>query len=195
MRTVAAATALLLALAGLGACSDDEGTAEPVAVRTALDGSEFNDADAEFATAMVPHLADTLVLVDEALEHGVSAEVRSAAEQVRDVRGPQIEQLVVWLGDWGQPVPETSRDHANAGHPDDGEHSHGDGARAPEGGGQGDPAYEQEWLDDVVAQHEEALELARTEVERGLDPDAVAMAEQMVEGLAAELESLRALQD
>lgn len=195
MRSAAAATALLLALAGLTACSDGAGSDEPAAVRTAMDGSEFNDADAEFATAMVPHLADTLVLVDEALEHGVSAEVRSAAEQVRDVRGPQIEQFVVWLGDWGRPVPETSRDHANAGHPDDGEHSHGDGAEAPDGGGKGDPAYEQKWLADMVALHEEALDLATTAADRGLDPDAVAMAEQMQESLGAELDALRALQD
>ena len=38
------------------------------------------------------------------------------AEQIRDAQAPEIETFTDWLTDWDEEVPETVRDHANAGH-------------------------------------------------------------------------------
>ncbi|MGN0064430.1 MAG: DUF305 domain-containing protein [Nocardioides sp.] len=178
-----AATALLLLCTTVTACSaDTEEGGGPVATHTALDGSTYNSVDVEFASGSVPLLADAMVLVDEALAREVSPDTRALAEQVRDGRGPEIEQLVTFLGDWGEEVPETARDHANA--------EHGDPTEDPAPGPTADPAYERQWAAEMTEKLEKVLTLAERQVADGADEDATALAEQMKVNLAELVELL-----
>ena len=109
-----------LALAfGLNACGGDE--ADPAAtdtVRTASDGSEFNQADVDFATQMIPHHAQAVQMVVMAQGRTLDPEVATLMEDIRNAQVPEIETMTDWLSTWDEPVPETSLDHANAGHGD-----------------------------------------------------------------------------
>ena len=67
-----------------------------------------------FASDMIPHHAQALVMVDLTLGRDLEPEVAELTEQIRAEQTPQIEQMADLLEDWGEPVPETSRDHANA---------------------------------------------------------------------------------
>ena len=102
---------LLFTLAG---CGDDGETEAAQAEQTASNGEVFNDADVDFATAMIPHHAQALVMVDLTLGRELSPEVQQLTEDIQAAQGPEIELMVDWLTQWDQPVPETMRDHTNA---------------------------------------------------------------------------------
>ena len=111
----ATAAALLIVLApALVACGDDTPADTAPAERTAANGDTYNDADVAFATEMIPHHADALVMVDMTQGRDLSPELTTLTEQIRDAQAPEIERMVDWLTAWKVEVPETSRDHANS---------------------------------------------------------------------------------
>ncbi|PKH39024.1 Uncharacterized conserved protein, DUF305 family [Nocardioides alpinus] len=175
----ATAYALLLALTPvLVACGSDEPTAAPAAERTAANGDTFNDADVAFASDMIPHHADALVMVDMTQGRDLSPELAQLTEDIRAAQAPEIEQMADWLTAWGEKVPETSRDHVN---------SHDMGSDGADMGMDGDDlamledadgsAFEDRWLTMMIEHHEGAIEMAQEEQESGLHPGALALAE------------------
>lgn len=200
--------AALLALAALVAgCGED--AAPPLQERSA---SEHDADDVAFATAMVPHHAQALALVDLTLGRDLDPEVAALAEAIREAQVPEIETMSDWLVEWGEPVPATVRDHVNAGH--DG---HDPGEVMEEMGGMdgsGDPmpgmltaeeltdlaqasdaAFQDAWLAAMLRHHEGAVEMARTEVEDGRYSPAVDLAEQIIATQSDEIEQIRVLLD
>jgi uncharacterized protein (DUF305 family) len=194
----ATATALLLtfAAATLAACGDDSSDDAPAAERTAANGDVHNDADVEFATEMIPHHADALVMVDMTQGRDLSPDFARLTEDIRAAQAPEIESMVDWLTAWGEEVPETSRDHVNS-------HmgSHGDDEGDDGMGGMGmDPedlamledadgsGFETMWLQMMIEHHEGAIEMAETEQEDGVFADAVALAESIEASQTAEIE-------
>ena len=78
--------------------------------------TEHNDADVTFASDMSTHHAQALSMVDLTLDRPLDPEVQALAEDIRAAQGPEIETMADWLTEWGEEVPATMRDHANAGH-------------------------------------------------------------------------------
>ncbi|TGN64742.1 DUF305 domain-containing protein [Nocardioides eburneiflavus] len=199
-RTTAAALVLTLATATLAACGDDTAGDAPAAERTAANGDVHNDADVEFATEMIPHHADALVMVDMTQGRDLSPELAALTEDIRAAQAPEIESMVDWLTAWGEDVPETSRDHVNShggSHgEDEGEEMDGMGMdpddltelEDAEGG-----AFESMWLEMMIEHHEGAIEMAEAEQEDGLFADAVALAESIESSQAAEIELMEEL--
>jgi uncharacterized protein (DUF305 family) len=192
----------LLTLGLMAGCGEE--TAGDTAGDRTVDVPEseaFNGADVVFATDMIPHHAQGLSMVDLTLGRDVSPALLALSEQVRDTRSAEIEQMADWLQEWGQPVPETSRDHMNAeGHGDDeGTDEHHDlpgmmdDARMQDLADATGPAFERMWLETMIEHHEGAIELAEDEVADGEDPDAVAMAESIVETQQAEIDRLESM--
>ena len=181
------AVAITLALA-LTACGDDtDQDRAPAAEQTAANGDVYNGADVEFATEMIPHHADALVLVDMTQGRTITPELADLAEDIREAQAPEIETMVDWLTAWGEEVPETSRDHMN---------SHMDGGTEmgmdPEDmaaleDADGD-AFERMWLTMMIEHHEGAIEMAEVEQADGAFPDAVALAESIASGQTAEID-------
>lgn len=175
----ATAAALVLALApALAACGDGEATDEPAAEQTAANGDVYNGADVDFATEMIRHHADALVMVDMTQGKELSPELTQLTEDVRAAQAPEIEQMVDWLTAWGEEVPETSRDHMNShdmGGMDDGMGVDPDDMAVLEDA-DGD-SFEQMWLEMMIEHHEGAIEMAQVEQEDGTFADAVALAE------------------
>lgn len=186
----AVAVALTLTLAACGSGGDES------------DGKAFNDADVDFASDMIQHHAQALEMVDLTLGRDLSPETAALTEEIRAAQAPEIERMADWLEDWGQPVPATSRDHANA-HAD--EHGGSDGAAmdadmpgmmsaeemsalesAP------DAEFEDLWLQMMVEHHQGAVEMAETEVDEGKHAKAVALAEDIV---AAQEQEIATMQD
>lgn len=192
-------TALLLALTTtftLAACSGDGDGSDSSS--DIADGEQFNAADVEFATAMIQHHAQALSMVDLTVGRDLPAEMTTLAEQIRMDQSVEIETMVDWLTDWDQSVPETVRDHANA---------HGDGEveMDPDMPGmmsaeemdqleaaQGEE-FEQLWLEMMIEHHEGAIEMAATESDDGEYPDAVDLAETIVDAQEAEIAQMEAM--
>ena len=197
---VAAALALTL---GLTACSGDE--ADPAGeARTASDGSEFNQADVDFATEMIPHHAQAVQMVVMAQGRELDPEVATLMEDIRDAQVPEIETMSDWLTTWDEPVPETSLDHANAGGHGGGDDDMGEmdmsgmsGMMSSERMDELDQtqgtAFQEMWLEMMIEHHEGAIEMAELEVASGQNPDAIDLAERIIESQTAEIETMQEL--
>jgi uncharacterized protein (DUF305 family) len=193
-------TALTLALA---ACGGDSGTDEAQARQTASNGDVFNAADVDFATEMIPHHAQALVMVDMTRGRELSSEIQQLTEDIQAAQGPEIEQMVDWLTEWDRPIPETMRDHANAhGHGTSGNDRRDDGADMPgmmteeemadlaaaEG-----QAFEELWLEMMIEHHKGAIEMAQEEQEQGFFGPAKKLADSIESSQQDEIDDMQDL--
>lgn len=167
---------VLMSMLFITACGDGATEREPMEVRTAANGEEFNDADVAFASDLVQHHAQALVMVDLTLGRHLDPQVQELADEIRTAQTAQIEQMTDWLVAWDEPVPETARDHANA--HGDGE-AHGDGSDLAALEAATGEEFARRWLELMVEHHEGAIELARREQEAGHADAAIALAEQV----------------
>ena len=192
--------ALLLALCAalpLSACSeeDDKSAASDIPA-----SEEFNQVDVDFATHMIQHHAQALLLADLTDGRELPAALTTVVEQVRMTQGVEIETMVDWLNSWNQPIPETVRDHANA-------HGHGEAGvdsdlpgmvgaeemerlEAAEG-----EEFEQMWLELMIEHHKGAIAMATTEKSEGEHPDAIDLATSIIDAQQAEIEEMEVLRD
>ncbi|WP_109505963.1 DUF305 domain-containing protein [Nocardioides speluncae] len=159
-------TALLLGLTtalALAGCGNDKENGSDIP-----DSEEFNQADVDFATAMIPHHAQALVMVDLTEGRDLSPDVDRLAEQILTAQTPEIETMAGWLTEWDQPIPETARDHENA-------HGDGDsdlptdmpgmmsGEELAELEAAADEEFEPLWLEMMIEHHQGAIDMAKTE--------------------------------
>lgn len=194
-RTLAA---LVLALtAGLVACGEDD-----AAPRPAVSDTEHSAADVEFASDMIQHHAQALSMVDLTMGRPLDPEVERLVEDIRAAQGPEIETMADWLTGWGEPVPETMRDHVNSGHGD------GDVGDAMEGMDHDMPGmmsaeemtalqdapdaeFQDLWLTMMIEHHEGAIDMARTHLDRGTYRPSVELAETIAESQADEIDTMK----
>lgn len=192
----------------LAACGGDGGTLDASAEQTAANGDVFSDTDVDFATAMIPHHAQALAMVDLTRGRELSPPVQELTEDIQAAQGPEIETMVDWLTGWDQPVPETMRDHVNAEDPDGmGGHDMED----MEGETESDmpemmtdeeladldavhgQEFEDMWLEMMIEHHEGAIEMAKDEQADGVFQPAVDLAESIETSQQAEIDHMREL--
>ena len=199
--------ALALALGApllLTACGGEEDTAADIP-----ESAEFNAADVDFASGMIPHHAQALVMVDMADGRDISPETADLMERIEAAQAPEIEQMTGWLEDWDQPVPDlgdmdgmgsgdmSDMDHSDMDMGDTGEMDGMTGMMSAEDmadleDAQGS-AFERMWLSMMIEHHEGAVEMAEVELEEGEYADALALAESIIESQEAEIAEMEAL--
>ena len=191
-KVTASVAALMFAVTG---CSSDE----PKPTSTVEAAKPYNDADIAFATYMIQHHAQALQMVDMTMGRKLDPKVAALGEDIRMAQAPEIERMVDLLDDWdNQPIPETSRDHANA---------HGDGAvemdTAMPGmmtdadmkkldGARG-AGFDRMFLTMMTEHHTGAIEMAKTEQTDGKNADAVALAKKIEADQTAEIAEMKQL--
>lgn len=190
--------ALLLALTACGGEATEE--------KKAANGDVYNTQDVAFAQHMIQHHAQGLVMVDLLQGRQVSPELTALSEAILTSQTAEIETMTTWLTDWDEPIPETVRDHVNAGHGDADHPGHGaddqtgagmpgmlsheqlDEVQSAEGA-----AFEKAWADAMVEHHEGAIEMAEEQQEEGRFRPAVDLAGQIIEAQDAEIQTLEKL--
>jgi uncharacterized protein (DUF305 family) len=193
--------ALTLTLAGCGSPNGDEslpgmnrdespGSAAP----TVEAGGEFNDADAMFLTMMIPHHEQEVEMSEEILaKDGIDERVLALAEQIQDAQELEIERMESLLDQW------EIDDDAEPDDDDDDDDDDGDGdgwmserdmeaLEAADGA-----AAERLYLEGLIEGHEAAVEMAKTEMDEGINPDALEVAHGIIEVHTAELATLQDL--
>lgn len=199
---IAILTAVALGF-GLAACGDDSDSTDSASdPQTAANGDVFNQADVEFASDMIPHHAQAIEMVTLTDERPLDPAIKELANQIRDAQVPEVETMSDWLTSWGKEVPETSIDHANAGH---------DMSDMPsmesdmpgmmsaddmeELRNASDEEFQDMWLEMMIEHHEGAIEMAKTEQADGKYPDAVSLARSIETSQTAEIDQIRQLLD
>jgi uncharacterized protein (DUF305 family) len=205
MRITRAMAALTLGLGFvLAGCGEDE-----PAVNTETDNArtDHNEADVAFATEMIQHHAQALAMVDMSVGRELEQGFGVVVEAIRMAQAPEIELMTDWLTQWGEPVPATVNDHANA---EDGEHDmegmeEGDtgmdmpGMMSDEDMAEleaaSDAEFEDMFLTMMIEHHEGAIEMAKAEQEDGQYSPAIKLAEEIEAAQTAEIDTMQALLD
>ncbi|CAN5791672.1 hypothetical protein BH24ACT8_BH24ACT8_15020 [soil metagenome] len=197
-RTLAMPALLLSGLLVLSACGDDamdDTTADaPPAADSAEDGGnedgDNNGADVEFASGMVPHHQQAVMMSDMALEQG-GPEVMALAEEIKAAQDPEIETMTQWLDAWGAEAPMDMEDMEDMEDMDmEGMMSAEDMENLMSAEG---AEFDTMWLEMMIEHHNGAVMMGQTEVEEGSNADAIALAETIIETQEAEITEMEAL--
>ena len=191
----ALAVASTLALAACGEATEsgntDATTSATSTATTEADreiSADHNDADIMFAQMMIPHHQQAVEMSEILLaKDDIPAQVVEFAQRVIDAQGPEIDRMNAMLEAWGQ-QPVTG---------DMGEMDHGgmSGMMSEEDMTALEDAKGTEaarlYLEQMTAHHEGAVDMARDEVTDGQNPQAIALAEQVIEDQEAEIAQMQ----
>lgn len=189
-RTLVSVVVLAGALALAGCSGSEEPTPQDtstVADSGASPATAHNDADVMFAQMMIPHHEQALEMADVVLaKEGTSPEVTELATEVKAEQASEIEQLGEWLDAWGAERTSEHSGHAGmSGMMSEEDLQALDAATAPES--------DRLFLEQMIAHHRGAVEMAEEEVEKGSDANAVTMARTVVETQSSEIVAMENL--
>ncbi|UUL75654.1 DUF305 domain-containing protein [Pseudarthrobacter sp. Fe7] len=151
--------------------------------------SDFNDADTMFAQMMIPHHAQAVAMSETILKkEGIPAQVTDLATKIKTAQAPEIQKMTAWLQSWGQPTEAPT--HSMAGHSMSGMMSVDDMAKLD--AAQGTEAAKL-FLTQMIAHHEGAVDMAKTETTAGKNTDAVQLSKDIVSTQQAEIQEMKNL--
>lgn len=199
---LAAAAVAGLVLAGCGAEAPSPGAAGPAPSAPAGAQAGHNDADIAFARGMIVHHQQAIEMAELAATRSGSPQVRDLAARIASAQGPEVSTLNGWLQEWGAQAPAGGgMDHGgDMGGGDMGggmDHGSGMGMMSPEqmqqlSRAQG-AAFDEQFLEMMIEHHRGAIEMARTELAEGTDPEAKELAQMITttqQGEIVEMETL-----
>ncbi|MFC4564561.1 DUF305 domain-containing protein [Nocardiopsis mangrovi] len=170
------------ALASCGTAAEDDSAAPSSSPEAS---AEANSADVMFAQMMIPH-HEQAVEMSSLAESRAGDEVLDLAQRIEDAQGPEIERLTAMLETWGEPTePEGGMDHGMDGMMSDDQMAELEAAEGEE--------FDTLYLELMIEHHEGAVEMAQTELESGSYPEAVEMAQEIVDAQETEIEEMRGL--
>jgi uncharacterized protein (DUF305 family) len=191
-------TALAAFAAGatlLSGCGNSTDTgSQPLATATS-----HNAADITFATQMIPHHEQAIVMADLAATQASNTEVKSFAQDIKAAQNPEIATMISWLKSWGQPVPMPSMT-AMAGmasasgmnHSTTGAGMMGDVDMAMLSNASG-ASFDREWVTMMIAHHQGAVTMSQIELATGQDSNAKALARSIISSQTAQIHQFEVL--
>lgn len=201
----ALSVAAVITLAGCG--SDNEPAtpaAEPTASTQANSPSatdsgaevfvEHNDADAMFAQMMIPHHEQAVEMSDMMLaKDDISPEITDLATRIKNAQGPEIDTMTSWLEAWDRKImSEGSMEGHDMGSMGGMDGTLDDDQMADLESAEGDDAARM-FLESMTEHHNGAVDMAQEEIDNGENPEAIALAETIVETQQAEIQEMEAL--
>jgi uncharacterized protein (DUF305 family) len=196
IRTIALISGVLTTALVLAGCSQagsmngmDHGSgADPSPSEVSV---EFNAADEMFVTMMIPHHEQAVEMAEMILaKDGIDDRVVALAERIQAAQGPEIDTMTEWLDAWGvEPVDSDMGGMEGM--------DHGDGMMSDEDMAALESAEGVEaarlFLEQMIQHHEGAIDMANAEVNNGINPEAVALANKIVDDQTAEIAEMEEL--
>lgn len=191
---LAATVAVLAVLAG---CSDPSTpTAAPAGTPAATaapsdPAAAHNAADAAFVQGMIPHHRQAIDMSGLAAARAASPKVKDLAARISTGQSPEIEQMNRMLTAWGM-TPGASMPGMGAGsmggmggmmNPDQMR-----GLEATSG-----PAFDRSFLQMMIEHHTGAIQMARTELAQGQNPEAKQLAQAIIDTQQAEILQMQSI--
>jgi uncharacterized protein (DUF305 family) len=194
-RTARAVTALALSLAligGISGCVADPadsgmpgmpGMGDPSSAASATDADM---ADRMFVTMMIPHHEQAIEMSDLVLAApDIDDRVRDLAQRIKDAQGPEIALMQSWLEEWGMGDVAGMGDMPGMG---DGMLSQEELEALGEASG---PDAARLFLEQMIAHHEGAIDMAEQELANGADADVLELARTIVTTQTEEIALMR----
>lgn len=184
--TTALALSAVLLMSGCTAGTDDGSM--PDMDHGSSPSAGVGDADVMFASMMIVHHEQAIEMSDIVLAaSGIDPAVTELAERIKAAQGPEIEQLEGWLDEWD--VSSDDRDASGMGH-GDGMMSEDDLTALREAEG---TAASRLFLEQMIMHHEGAVEMAQAQVDEGSDPEAVELAQTIIDAQTDEIQEMKDL--
>ncbi|MEV5054259.1 DUF305 domain-containing protein [Arthrobacter sp. LAR12-1-1.1] len=148
--------------------------------------SDHNAADTMFTQEMIPHHAQAVEMSDMMLKkQSMDARIAALATKIKAAQAPEIEKMTVWLKTWNEPTQMA------------GGHSMGDAMMGGDDltkldAAQGTDAAKL-FLTRMIAHHEGAVMMAKTESSQGKNPEALILSKAIVTSQEAEIQEMKAL--
>jgi uncharacterized protein (DUF305 family) len=190
--SVIAAVALAMG-AGLGACGTTAPTSSSDQASAPSAGPAHNQADITFTQDMIPHHAQAIAMSRMAAQRAQSPQVKDLAARIQTAQQPEIDQMSSWLHSWNVPVPSAGSPMGRMDH---------DAAGAMPGMMTNDqmrqlkmaPAdkFDQMFLRMMIAHHEGAITIARSELSNGQNTDARQLAQHIIDAQQREVTEMEA---
>lgn len=169
------ATSLTLSACSMGNMDMEGGSSDSSSDAAA----NFNDQDVMFAQSMVVHHNQAIDMAQLILDkEGIDPRVAELARDIEAAQAPEIDQLNRFLEEWG------ASDDMHDMHDMDGMMSESDMADLEAATGVDASRL---FLEQMTMHHEGAVEMAQMEVDRGQDPEAMALAQKIIDDQTAEL--------
>lgn len=185
-------------MAGMEGMDSSTSTESSAGAESSDESAEFDNADVTFVQGMIPHHRGALAMAQMADGRAEDPRVTELANRIEAAQEPEIETMTGWLEEWGEPLPEETDDST-------GSMDHGSmdmGGTGMEGMSTEDmaaleaasgPEFDRMWLEMMGIHHRGAVEMAQTEIAEGSNADAVALAEEIADSQAAEIEEMETL--
>ncbi|MEU6726535.1 DUF305 domain-containing protein [Nonomuraea wenchangensis] len=188
----AGALALVAACGGNGGTTaGHEGMASSSASAAATAGAQpsaaFNDADVMFAQMMIPHHEQAVEMADLAPARASDPEIKELATKIKAAQDPEIQTMKGWLTGWGRPAPEGGMGHHMPGIMSEEDMTKLKAAKGKE--------FDRLFAQQMIAHHNGAIEMARTEQANGSNPEAKELAKAVETTQQAEVEQLQKILD
>jgi uncharacterized protein (DUF305 family) len=189
-----AAMAAVITLAG---CSTPGGStsgtstspSETSAAATTPAAADHNATDTMFAQLMIPHHAQAVEMSDMILKkQDIPADVTALATQIKAAQAPEIEKMSGWLKSWNESATPSAGAHG--GHGMSGMMSADDLKKLD--AAQGTEAAKL-FLTQMIAHHEGAVMMAKTEESGGQNPEAVELSKTIITAQEKEIQEMKDL--
>ena len=152
--------------------------------------SAHDGADVAFAQGMIPHHSQAVDMAGLAADRAGNDRMKQLAASVENAQGPEIEQLRGFLAAWGQPEAPAGTDHAGMGHSSTGGSGMTTDAQMQQLEQARGTDFDRMFLQMMTAHHEGAVEMARTELAGGRNPEAKALAQKIIDEQQAEIATM-----
>ncbi|MFE9692321.1 DUF305 domain-containing protein [Micromonospora sp. NPDC005806] len=213
LRPTALAGVALSALLVSAACGGGDDTAgmehgnsspSAAASASASANSTFNDADVMFAQMMIPHHQQAVEMANLAPSRATDAELKDLAAKIKAAQDPEITTMKGWLTAWGKPTPTPGNHNmhgmsASPSHDMPGMNSDMPGMMSEQEMAELTAAkgteFDKKFAEMMIAHHNGAIEMAKTEQANGSNPEAEALAAKIAAGQAAEVQTLQKILD
>lgn len=190
IRAAATAALALSAVLALSGCATGAGEESMPGMDhgSSAPSAEASQADAMFASMMIVHHEQAIEMSDIVLAaDGVDPAVTELAQQIKAAQGPEIEQLQGWLTDWGVSPDDEGTSGMDHG---DGMMSEDDLAALQAADG---TEASRLFLEQMIVHHEGAVEMAQVQVDDGSNPDAVELAQKIIDAQTEEIQAMKTL--
>jgi len=188
--TRAAVLALSAALTlTVSACGQDSTGSSRPGADSASEAGEIsetkNKTDVAFIQGMTPHHQGAIVMTDLAADRAENPKVKALAKRISAAQDPEIALMKQMAQTWGVELS--------------------DGMSMSAGGGpmtmmdmsalesKSGPAFDKAFLEEMIPHHENALPSSRTEIEQGANPEAKALAQNIIDSQTAEIAEMKQL--
>jgi uncharacterized protein (DUF305 family) len=195
---------VLASAALLGACSssdspsgmDHSSSAPAPAPSSSAQAAGHNADDVTFAQQMVPHHSQALDMAKLVPSRSTNPKVLDLASRIEKAQDPEIQQMQGWLTTWGAGTTSsampgmTHESTPGMNHEMPGMMSGDDMKKLEAAKG---AEFDKMWLDMMIKHHQGAIDMAKTELAKGGNADAKALAQKIIDAQQAEVTEMQGL--